>query len=119
VINHCTCRKRRYGRAFSRAGVAPSGTTACRQTVAGVTGQPIKKWTSEGRRLAHLHAGRDEGERFVLYAHGEMYGSVTVTQGFSYIGDAVTHPRYMFSRANFSEVAQISPKSGFLRGVCA
>jgi hypothetical protein len=49
----------------------------------------------------------------LLYAHGEMYGLVTVTQGSPYVSNAVTHPRYMCWRANFSEVAQISPKFGF------
>jgi hypothetical protein len=42
----------------------------------------------------------------VLYAHDEMYGSVTVTQGSPCISYAVTHSRYMCWRANFSEVAQ-------------
>jgi hypothetical protein len=41
--------------------------------------------------------GDDEASRQnVLYAHGEMYGQVTVTQGSPYIGNAVTHPRCMF-----------------------
>jgi hypothetical protein len=55
----------------------------------------------------------------LLYAHGDMYGSVTVTQGSPYISNAVTHPRCMCWRANFSEVAQISPKSGFPGDLCA
>jgi hypothetical protein len=50
----------------------------------------------------------------ILYAHDEMYGQVTVTQGSPYIGNAVKHPRYVFSRANLSRLSQISPKSGFL-----
>jgi hypothetical protein len=48
-----------------------------------------------------------------------MYGQVTVTQGFPYIGNAVMHPRYMFWRAKFSKVAQISPESGFSGDLCA
>jgi hypothetical protein len=44
---------------------------------------------------------------FVLYAHDGMFGQVTVTQGSSYISNAVTHPKYMFSRANSSKL----PKS--------
>jgi hypothetical protein len=51
----------------------------------------------------------------ILYAHDEIYGQVTVTQGSPYIGNAVTHPKYMLSRANFLKVAQISAKSGFER----
>jgi hypothetical protein len=43
----------------------------------------------------------------ILYAHDGMYGQVTVTQGSSYISNAVTHPTYMFKRANPSK----SPKS--------
>jgi hypothetical protein len=54
-----------------------------------------------------------------LYAHGEMNGSVTVTQGVPYISNAVTHPRYMFSRADCLSLAQISPKFVFLGGLCA
>jgi hypothetical protein len=53
----------------------------------------------------------------VLYAHGDMYGSVTVTQGSPYISNAVTHPRYMFEQLT----SQKSPKSAhnlaFL-GIC-
>jgi hypothetical protein len=32
----------------------------------------------------------------VRYAHSDMYGWVTVTQGSPYISNAVTHSRYMF-----------------------
>jgi hypothetical protein len=35
------------------------------------------------------------------YTHEEMYGSVSVTQGFPYISNAVTHPRYMFSSTKY------------------
>jgi hypothetical protein len=55
----------------------------------------------------------------VLYAHGEMYGLVTVTQGSRYMSNAVTHPRCIFWTANFTKAAQIGPKSGFSGGfVC-
>jgi hypothetical protein len=56
---------------------------------------------------------------YLLYAHNEMYGQVTVTQGSPYISNAVTHLRYMFWRANFLKAVQISPDFGFLGGLCA
>jgi len=55
----------------------------------------------------------------LLYAHGEMYGQVTLTQGSPYISNAVTHPRCMSWRVNFSKVAQISPSYGFPGDLCA
>jgi hypothetical protein len=69
----------------------------------------------EGKRVGR----RVANPPYILYAHDEMYGQVSVTQGSPYIGNAVTHPKYVFSRANFSKVAQISPNSGFLEGVYA
>jgi hypothetical protein len=57
--------------------------------------------------------------RPVLYAHGEMYGLVTVTQGSRYMSNAVTHPRCIFWTANFTKAAQIGPKYGFPGDLCA
>jgi hypothetical protein len=65
------------------------------------------------RFQAHPGAAHMAALKGVLYAHDEIYGQVTVTQRSPYIGNAGTHPRYMFRRANFSKVAQFSPKSGF------
>jgi hypothetical protein len=69
---------------------------ACNRSISHQRGQD---WAEEG---VGVEAGAgDEGR--VLYAHGEMYGPVTVTQGSPYMSNAVTHPRYMFWRANFSK----------------
>jgi hypothetical protein len=65
------------------------------------------------------HADPPSAGLALLYAHGEMYGSVTVTQGCPYVSNAITHPRYFFSRAGFPKVAQICPKSGFVGNLCA
>jgi hypothetical protein len=69
--------------------------------------------------LVGLTIGRRIASRPVLYAHGEMYGLVTVMQGSPYIGNAVTHPRYMFWRANFLKAVQIGPKCSFSGDLCA
>jgi hypothetical protein len=53
----------------------------------------------------------------LLYAHGEMYGSVTVTQGSPYISNAVTHPRYMSWRVDFSKSPRSAQAMAFL-GIC-
>jgi hypothetical protein len=66
-----------------------------------------------------MNCSDPDSRRPLLYAHGEMYGLVTVTQGSPYVSKAVTHLECMPLRANLPKLAQISSKSGFSGDLCA